>query len=333
MEAGELPFDDIVAAVAPDRPPGRTPLVQVMLTLVEGSRPLLHLPGLTAAPLPLAKPTAGASVDLTLSIEETDGALEGWLEYNALLFDRGTVAAMAAQFQTLLHAVAAAPGCPLGRLRISPDRELDAIRGWSVGAVTGYPRRPVHRLFEEWVGRTPEAVALVACDAEGAARETLSYAALNAAANRLAHRLVAAGVGPGERVALVLGRSAASVIATLAVLKAAAAYVPIDPDYPGERIAWMIEDVRAAAIVSTPDDAKRIPAGFAWIDLQSPPARQSDADLGWDGPADAPAYIMFTSGSTGRPKGVVVPHHEPRRVCRRLVALGHAAMAAPSVWA
>lgn len=315
IEAGELSFDEIVAATAPDRPAGRLPLVQAMLTLVENAVPALLLPGLETAALPLPKPTAGASTDLTLSLLERQGRLEGWLEFNALLFDTATVRAMADLWQAMLSAAVRDPALPLSRL----SGALPVPNGWERGAVTPYPRRTIHGLFREQAARTPDAVALTVCGADAAVLAEWRYADLDRASDQLARRLVAAGAGPGTRVLLVLGRSDAGIIATLATLKAGAAYVPVDPAYPSDRIAWMAEDAAVALVVSRAGDSARLPPGVDWLDVDGQgPLADLPVDLL---SPDAPACLFYTSGSTGRPKGAVVPH---RGLARLVLENGYA---------
>ena len=170
---------------------------------------------------------------------------------------------------------------------------------------------PVHRLFESHAAQTPDAVALLG------PRGPVTYADLNARANRLAHLLLARGVQPGTPVALCLERSSALIVALLAILKTGACYVPLDPLYPADRLRIMAADSGATLILATRDLASSLPAASTILFLDDLPLHDHPADnLPVDVPATAPAYIMFTSGSTGRPKGVAIPHRAIVRLVR-----------------
>ncbi|KJY24297.1 AMP-binding protein, partial [Streptomyces sp. NRRL S-495] len=219
------------------------------------------------------------------------------IDYATDLFDRETVEAIAARFGRLLAAVVADPAAPIGRVELLDGAERAALLAPAAALPAEVPLVPA--AFAAQVAATPEATALVFGELR------LSYAELDARANRLAHGLLAAGIGPESVVALALPRSAETVVAQLAVLKAGAAFLPLDAEYPLERTAHMLADARPAAVLSTED----WPLPEALAGLTVLPA---DAGAWSEQPAEAPplrigashaAYVIYTSGSTGRPKG------------------------------
>ncbi|MEW9551702.1 amino acid adenylation domain-containing protein [Nonomuraea sp. NPDC050783] len=255
---------------------------------------------------------APARFDLTLDAWPAAGGLELVFGYEAALFDAATVAGLARRFTALLDAAAGEPGARLSRLcRVTGEERERLVRGpnRTALALPGVPGMTA--LFE---ARDPERVAVV----DGAAR--WSYGELDATANRLARRLIEAGVGRGDVVALYAGRSARTLAAMLAVLKAGAAYLPLDPDYPAARVELVLEDSGARVVLAPGELRERLPrgTGAAVLALDDDLSAYSGSGLGVEvRPAD-PAYVLYTSGSTGRPKGVVVPH---RALLNFLVAM------------
>ncbi|MFD8164329.1 amino acid adenylation domain-containing protein [Streptomyces solisilvae] len=321
----DVPFERLVEVVNPQRSAARHPLFQVMLALQNNPDPELDLPGVDSRILQLR--TSTAKFDLTLDLverhegQDTPAGIEGVVEYSVDLFDRGTVEALVARFVRLLEAVVADPEVRLGRVEILSGRERSRLLEEWNGPVLEAPVRSLPALVEAQVVRTPDAVALV----EG--EVSLSYRELNGRANRLARLLVGMGVGPERIVALALPRSVSQVVALLAVVKAGGAYLPVDPDYPAERISYMLGDASpallltdqatAAGLPETPDLARLV------LDAEETRARVdalAGTDLG-DGErlvalsVDHPAYVIYTSGSTGRPKGVVVTHRGLASFC------------------
>ncbi|WP_151772315.1 non-ribosomal peptide synthase/polyketide synthase [Streptomyces abyssomicinicus] len=288
----DVPFERVVDEVRPERDTSRTPLFQVMVVLQNTPSPATGLPDLevTDAETELRH----AAFDLTFEFAEgDDGALHGLLTYSTGLFDDATARRMAAQLTTLLTALADDPHRPLGALPLSTDAELEALLAAGSGTARPVPEATLPELFERQAARTPDAVAL----AEGGREWT--YAETDRAANRLAHRLIGRGVGPETVVALRLPRGAAAVVAQLAVAKAGGAFVPVDPDHPEERRAFVLRDAGAALVL---DDAARV-----W-DGDGPDTAPTDADRLAPLSTAHPAYVIHTSGSTGTPKGVVVTH-------------------------
>jgi amino acid adenylation domain-containing protein len=308
----DLPFEQLVGALQPERDLSRSPLFQVLFVLQNAPLPALRLGQLTLSPVEVEGGTA--KFDLTLSLMDTGQGLEGALEYNTDLFDAATVARMAEHFQTLLAGIAADAGQRLADLPLLAEAERrQLLVEWNATAAPFPADACLHELFERQVERGPEAVALVCQE------EQLSYAELNARANRLAHHLRERGVGPEARVGLCLERGVEMVVAVLAVLKAGGAYVPLDPDYPSRRLGFMLHDAGVAVLLTQQRLLPRLPpheARVVCLDSTTQDWQRCSAA----NPAPAamalhPAYVIYTSGSTGQPKGAVNTH---RGVCNLL---------------
>ncbi|TGA85101.1 non-ribosomal peptide synthetase, partial [Streptomyces palmae] len=301
----DLPFNRLVEALNPERTLNSHPVFQVMLAYQNNAEAQADFPGLTSE---VRRPWIGAArFDLTFEVVEsgdTGGELAGSLEFNADVFDRHTAEAIAARLVGLLNAAVADPDAPLSSLDILRSNERASLLGEWNGDAPAVSECTAAALFEAQVERAPDAVALLSADGI-----RLTYAELDARANRLAHHLVAQGIGPESFVALALPRSVELVVAALAVWKAGAAYLPVDPEYPTERIAYMLGDARPPLTLAVKAVAERVPDGGELVFLD-------DLDLSGypdDAPQVAlsvrnPAYVIYTSGSTGRPKGVVVSH-------------------------
>ena len=204
------------------------------------------------------------------------------------------------------------PGQPIGRIELlTPQERRQLLYEWNASD-RDVPPVTLPALFEAQVERSPEATALVFEDAK------LKYAELNLRANRLAHYLIGLGIGPEDLVALALPRSMEMVIALLGILKAGAAYLPLDPDYPAERLAYMLRDAQPACVLTSARIAERLPESIAQLLLDHPETAGALAQSPETNPSDAqrtrplsprnPAYLIYTSGSTGTPKGVIVSH-------------------------
>ncbi len=330
----EAPFERLVEELAPRRDLSLTPLFQVLFVhqtqpgISDLSGPV-ELPGLTVEPVD--HPESGtAKLDLTLAVAPRGPGLAVTLDYDSTLFDRTTALRLLGHWRTLLAGIAETPESRLSELPLltGPER-AQILEEWSGdGLPEPEPGACLHRLVEAQAGRTPDAVAVVAGDRE------LTYAQLDAAANRLAHTLRRRGAVPGAgsevRVAVCLGRTADLIVALLAVLKAGAAYVPLDPRYPAARLALLLEDSRAAVLVTErrwlpvlPDETP----GLCLIEeIEEIEGIEEEAP---DVPVDPGnlAYVIYTSGSTGRPKGVGIEH----RSAAALIAWAREAFPPPAL--
>ncbi|MGG2464463.1 amino acid adenylation domain-containing protein [Streptomyces sp. RGM 3693] len=291
----DLPFESLVEAVNPQRSLARHPLFQVTLAYQNNSQAQLALPGLTADILPPT--TTTAKTDLTFAVAERGGniesaGIEAALQYATDLFDRATAERITAYLTHLLTAAAHEPDAPLHTLEILSEQERRQVLGEGIVPDRGLNTDVLPSLFEGQVASRPDAVAVTFESV------SLSYAELNARANRLAHHLIARGAGAERTVALMLPRSLDMVVAILGVLKSGAAYLPIDPEYPAERIAYMLEDARPLLTLDALPDHDGFP----------------ETDPGVRIHPHHPAYTIYTSGSTGRPKGVIVTHQNACRL-------------------
>ncbi|MFJ5884189.1 amino acid adenylation domain-containing protein [Kitasatospora cineracea] len=299
----QLPFDLLVEELAPERDLSRTPLFQVAFDLHDG-----EFNGLIGADEDLAqlkRMWQATHTDLTLVLRvQPDGSLAGGLEYDTALFEEATVARLAAHFRRALAAAAAAPRTALGELDLlGADEHADLAR-WST-APGEQPAASVLDAFERQAAATPDAVAVAG---PGFA---LGYRELDARANRLAHHLAAAGAGPERLVGVLLERGPDLFTALLAAWKCGAAYLPLDPGFPAERVHRMLAEGGAAALVARGADPAALPPGTRAVDLDRDAAAVAARPATAPAAArdlDALAYTIFTSGSTGRPKGVAVTH-------------------------
>jgi amino acid adenylation domain-containing protein len=298
----DLPFDQVVADLAVGRAPNRSPLCQIMFLLFDAS-------DAEAAPGPetLAALSNGTSkFDLTLGIAERARGLEGWVEYSTDLFESSTIRRLIDQFSQVLEAVSEHPGRPIGRLDLASDEERELL----LAAGTGPSAAPWSGSLCDAVNQSAERAPERLAAASDALR--LTYGDLVRRANRLANHLKHSGVERGALVGVAVERSAEMLVTLLGVLKAGAAYVPLDPAFPPARLSFMLRDSGVAALVTqgTLADAwPERPARVIRLDADAAAiGAESDADPGVPvGPADL-AYVLYTSGSTGTPKGVEIPH-------------------------
>ena len=300
----ELPFEKLVDELRLDRDLGRSPLFQVLFILQNAPRPDWDLPGLDVSPLTVE--TGGTPFDLVLTLVPLERELEARVHFDRDLFDESTAARMAGHYRNLLEAIAEAPGdrrvssLPL----VSEAERQELLAGWNVSAAA-LPEDLVHEPFEAQAAWTPEAIAAVF------GSEVLTYRELNRRANRLARHLRRLGAGPEVPVGLCVERSADLLVGLLAVLKSGAFYVPLDPAYPRERLAWVLED-SAAPLLLTRSELLGVlpPTKSRVVELDRPEAWQAESPENPDPLADPDnlAYAIYTSGSTGRPKGVQVRH-------------------------
>jgi non-ribosomal peptide synthetase component F/pimeloyl-ACP methyl ester carboxylesterase len=312
----ELPFERLVELLNPVRSLARHPLFQVMLVFQNTPEPVLELPGIVARREPVAIDTA--KFDLSLSLSERRAAdgrpqgIEGLIEYRTDLFERSSVEAVGRRLTALLEAVVADPGQPIGRIELLTPKERRQLLFERNATACDLPQVTLPASFEAQVERGPEAIALVFEES------ALSYGELNAQANRLAHYLTGRGIRPENLVALALSRSIEMIIALLGILKAGAAYLPLDPGYPVERLAYMLRDAQPACVLTNIQIAERLLESVTQFLLdhpetagalaQSPETNPSDAERAGLLTLQSPAYVIYTSGSTGTPKGVIVSH-------------------------
>ncbi|WP_414640029.1 non-ribosomal peptide synthetase, partial [Amycolatopsis sp.] len=292
FEHAEAPFEKLVEALRLDRDASRNPLFDAMVLLHGSQAGQAGFAGLAAEPVEVAR--RAANFDLTVEFQPAGDALEGSLEYNTDLFDTRTAVALGEHLTVLLTAIAADASRPVGDLPLLTAGEEHRLRTeWNATALD-VPETTIIELFESQAQRGPDETALVAGDV------ALSFAELNAVANRLARHLVTLGAGPERVVALALPRTADAIVAFLAVLKAGAVYLPIDPALPAERKELLLRDAGAHLVLG--------PAEIAAAEPDHSAADLTDADRIAPLRPDNTAYVIYTSGSTGRPKGVAVPH-------------------------
>ncbi|MET0396001.1 MAG: amino acid adenylation domain-containing protein, partial [Longimicrobiaceae bacterium] len=304
-EHQDVPFERLVAELSPERSLSHSPLFQVAFTLDDAQDVGGGLAGLsvrrTGAELAVAK------FDLSLELAATPDGVRGKLAYSTELWEAATMRRLVGHFTRLVEQAAADPDARISRVTLLDQAERRQVVEECNRTPVAYPAGAcVHELFAARAERTPQAPAVVS------AEDSLTYAELDARADRLARRLAGLGAGPEVRVGICLERSAGMVVAVLAVLKAGAAYLPLDPAYPADRLAYMLADSGARVLVTQASLHGLLPAEGVQVVLVDADAAEVAAE-----PDAAPrtaaapenaAYVIYTSGSTGRPKGVVVQH-------------------------
>ncbi|MBP2684157.1 MAG: lgrC4, partial [Deltaproteobacteria bacterium] len=325
LDHADFPFAEIVKRLNPARDGNRNPVFHVMINLMKtgqiglagdaatlGGNAPARMGSLELELFPLEQQEG--QFDLDLSVLDTGGSMPATLKYSTDHFESGTIERMAEHFVTLLSAAVADPDQRVSDLPLLTEAERHRVLvDWNSTAAA-YPETTIHRLIEEQVRRTPDAVALVF---EG---RTISYAGLNRRANQLARHLRDLGVGPDTLVGLCVERSFEMVVGLLGILKAGGAYVPVDPGYPPDRQAYMIEDSRAPVLLTQAHlaggladfRARVVVLDAGWEEIGSHP----DGDLEDGAGPGHLAYVIYTSGSTGKPKGAMNEH---RAVCNRLL--------------
>ncbi|HEU0302770.1 MAG TPA: condensation domain-containing protein, partial [Longimicrobium sp.] len=253
----ELPFERLVEALHPDRSLSHAPVFQTLFALQNASPAELRLPGVRMEIVPTESGTA--RFDLEFLFWEREEGITGTIDYAADLFDRDTVERMVGHYRRLLEAAVAHPDARISTLSLLDEAEREQVlRAWN-RTERAFADTCIHTLFEEQAARTPDAVAVIDGDA------TVTYAELDARAERLARRLRALGVGPEARVGIHLERTAELLAALLAVLKSGGAYLPLDPAYPAERLAFMLEDADAAVVLTLPHLRDQLPSTAARV--------------------------------------------------------------------
>jgi non-ribosomal peptide synthetase component F/acyl carrier protein len=301
----DLPFEQLVDHLQPERDLSRTPLFQVMFAFQNTPMQDVEVADLSFSTL--AAETGTAKFDLTLTMNETEGGLRGSIEYSTDLFDRSTIERMTEHFRQLLKAMADDPTQRVSELPLLNEQERRQILiDWNA-TDQSYPRGEcIHELFAERAAGQPDAIAVVFGD------NRLTYRQLDEQSNQLAHHLRSLGVGPDVLVGIYSQRSMKLVVGLLGILKAGGAYVPLDPSFPQQRIEWMLEDTQAPVLLVQDSLLERLPEypgkvvrqDADWETIARQPAQRLEKVTG----AEHLAYVIFTSGSTGRPKGVMIPH-------------------------
>ncbi len=316
-EHQDIPFEQVIEALQPPRSLSHNPLCQVALSLdnTPGGGEL-SLPGLTLTPVAQAHETS--QFDLMLTLGNDGGSLAGVIEYASDLFDRSTVERFAQHFQTLLQALVEDVEQPVLALPLLSPAQRQASPATLAPKAVFPVQLLIHQRFEQVAAAQPHATALVLGECE------LSYQALNRRANRIARELLAQGVRPDDRVAILARRGVEMVCAVLAVLKAGAAYVPLDPAYPSERLGYLLADSTPVALLAQPDCLDGLPEhAVPVVSLKDYVAADDLADVSLDYNLEAKAlgltprhlaYVIYTSGSTGLPKGVLVEHGHVARL-------------------
>ncbi|MFL1546445.1 amino acid adenylation domain-containing protein [Pseudomonas sp. O39] len=294
----DLPFEQVVEITRPVRSLAHSPVFQTLLTWQDSSAPILALGDLALEGI--VENSHFAKFDLSLNLGEVQGSILGALEYAVALFDESTVQRYVGYFTRVLQAMVDNDQAVLEHVPLVGERERQHLLfDFNATAVSYNLEQTLHGMFEAQVARTPDAMAIKA------GQQHLTYAELNAQANQLAHHLRALGVQPDSRVAICVERGLEMVIGLYAILKAGAAYVPLDPAYPHERITYMLQD-SAPAVVLAQGATRGLLGEVAVVDLDQPTWQHQPVDnLGVQGVS---AYVIYTSGSTGQPKGVINDH-------------------------
>lgn len=314
----DLPFEIVVEALQPDRDPSRNPLFQVTFQCTtdagaEDDDPRSGAAESAADAAPEVHP-APAKFDLALNVWDSGGRLRAQADYSTDLFDDTAITRLLLHFERVLDSAARQPDVPVSRLPILSDRERrEMLDGWNDTA-TDYPRHAtLDQAFARRVAAAPAAIAVVEGD------RSLTYAELDRRAAAVARQLRAQGVGAGHLAGLYLRRSTDLVVGLLGIVKAGAAYVPLDPEYPAERLEFMRRDASLRVVVTSGDGELPL-FGDSCVPvpvLGASAVESADASVRAAGVTpESPAYVIYTSGSTGRPKGVVVTHRAVlRTVC------------------
>ncbi|AOW99701.1 hypothetical protein BJP34_09735 [Moorena producens PAL-8-15-08-1] len=301
----DVPFEQVVEALQPERSLSYAPLVQVMYLYQDAPVKPLELSGVTIKPLPQIHPGT-SKFELSLSMEQTESGLIGTWEYNTDLFEEQTITRMTEDFQTLLAAVVEAPQERIDKLPLLSERERHQLLIEWNDTAREYPTdKCIHQLFEEQVEKTPDALAVVF------ENEQLTYQQLNQKANQLAHYLQSLGVGPEVLVGICVERSVEMIVGLLGILKAGGSYVPLDPNHPLERLSYMLADSGVKVLLTQESMVELLPVQTALvvdIDRANWQMQNTQENLEIEVNSSNLAYVIYTSGSTGVPKGVQICH-------------------------
>lgn len=307
----DYPFSSILEKLNIAHDPSRSPLASTVLTYNEQTIQPPQMKGMKASIV--APPIEFAKYDVHLIVLEEGGDLLFSFDYNSDLYERDSIERMAGGLESLLRACVKSPLQSIYRLPVLSKADADLLFGEWRGHITEYPRdRRLHELFEQQTHATPGAVA-VQCD-----NETLTYEALNQRANSIAGDLIAHGVQHGDLVGLCAERSLDMIAGMLGILKTGAAYVPLDPAFPPERLQIIVEDANAKLVLAQTSVADRLPVSecYSVRTFDEVPKLKSGKGPVVEGSSEDLAYVMYTSGSTGTPKGVAVRHRNAIRVVK-----------------
>ncbi|MCA2621159.1 MULTISPECIES: non-ribosomal peptide synthase/polyketide synthase [unclassified Microcystis] len=301
----DLPFEMLVEALQPERDLSHTPLFQVAFVLQNTPKSEIAMTGLTVTDLPPENTTA--KFDLTLAMVNTDDGLKGVWEYNTDLFESSTIERLSGHFINLLEGIAANPQARISQLTLLTESETNQLLIEWNNTQVDYPEyKCIHQLFEEQVKRTPDAVAVVC------SQQQLTYNELNCRANQLAHYLQKLGVKADTLVGISLERSLEMIVGLLGILKAGGAYLPLDPDYPSERLQFAIADAQLSLLLTQERLLDKLTENQAQLILleqvEEEINQNSQDNLTGVVTANNLANLIYTSGSTGKPKGVMVEH-------------------------
>lgn len=300
----DLPFEKLVEVLNPERSLSHNPLFQVMFVFQNAPRHQLNLSDITIDWQEFN--TATTKFDLTLIMEQQSSQLVGTIEYSQDLYKRTTIQRLISHFQTLLSEMVSTDQQIVATAKmLSSTEEQNILHQWNATQFNCDFERCIHELFEEQVKKTPDRVALELGD------EHLTYEELNQQANQLAHYLRELQVQPDEPVGLCVRRSLGGFVGLLGILKAGAAYVPLDPTYPRERLDFSIRDAKVKVLVTETDLASTFVSTPKIVHLERDRtyiAQKSVDNLVCSAKAENLAYIIYTSGSTGTPKGVAMQH-------------------------
>ncbi len=304
----DVPFERLVETLQPTRNMSRHPLFQVMFSLENAPTDNLALPGLEICPL--SSDLEAAKFDLMISMGETEQGLQGAIQYNTDLFDHDTIERLLQHYQTLLRGIASSPETPVERIALMAERERSLVlEEWQGSALPAYPPSQAHTRFERQARHQPEAAAIYIHGSDET--KPWTYAHLEQAANQVAHSLLARGVTAGSLVGICMKRRTEMLAAILGVLKAGAAYVPLDPKYPRERIIYTLTDAQIGVLLCHGDVAEKLPleeVDVIAIEALLADPKESAAPITIDDTGHL-SHVIYTSGSTGKPKGVAISHH------------------------
>ncbi|MBI4782433.1 MAG: amino acid adenylation domain-containing protein [Oscillatoriophycideae cyanobacterium NC_groundwater_1537_Pr4_S-0.65um_50_18] len=320
----DVPFEKLVEELHPDRDLSRNPLFQVVFALQNAPMHSLELPNLTLKPWQLAIGTTRFDLEFHLW-EQSQGlsglwqepveGISGFVAYNTDLFDAATIARLLTHFQTLLEAVVAHPDRHITELSIlSTTERHQLLSEWNETQLEYASDTCIHHLFESQAAQTPNAIAVVGAD------EQLTYQALDQRSNQLAHYLQQLGVRPDSLVGICVDRSVDTVVAVLGVLKAGGAYLPLDPEYPRDRLSFMLTDAKVSILITQQSLVSvllTVDATVICLETEERIAQQSQEAPTANVTSENLAYVIYTSGSTGTPKGVLIQH---RGLCNVVTA-------------